>query len=75
MPKAIAARSAIPPIVPPTMAPTGVEDFELVLFGVLDCELPELPPEVMVTVEDGGEDAEADEDVDVVGDGTDSMKF
>jgi len=50
IPNATAAISAMPPITPPTMAPTGVEDFELVGLEVLDCEAGELLLDVTVTV-------------------------
>jgi hypothetical protein len=50
IPNVIAAISAMPPITPPTMAPTGVEDFELVGLEVLGCEVGELLLDVIVTV-------------------------
>jgi hypothetical protein len=64
-PKAIAATSAMPPITPPTIAPTGVEDFVLVGFELLGCEFGELPPGVIVTVVVGVLDDRVEEDVGV----------
>jgi hypothetical protein len=55
----------MPPITPPTIAPTGVEDFVLVTFELLGCEFGELLPGVMVTVVVGGLDDPVEEDVDV----------
>lgn len=49
------------------MAPTGVEDFELVGLEVLGCEVGELLPDVIVTVVVGVmDDCVDDAEVDVV---------
>jgi hypothetical protein len=56
----------MPPIVPPTMAPTGVEDFEPVGFEVLGCEVGEPLLDVTVIVVVGVMDDDVELELDVV---------
>lgn len=44
IPNASSAISAIPPITPPTIAPTGVDDFDPTGLKDADCDVDESPP-------------------------------